>query len=158
MYPIQQSKKHYSKAILPLNRTTHGATPPASQHPPLGTISSNLPTTHSDAKIAAVVSMHETVHGLHTLCDAIDEVQEFISDPNASQAKQRKMTNNLDKIQLFLDQTSTKIGQASKTVSPIPRLNDAIVRFSKQPPSNHSSEFTSPMEDIAAMIAPPTKA
>jgi hypothetical protein len=31
--------------------------------------------------------MHETVEGLHTLCDAIDEVKEFISDPNASQTK-----------------------------------------------------------------------
>jgi hypothetical protein len=126
MFQRQQPKKHYSLATLPINRTTDGATPPASQHPPLGTISRNIPTMHSDAKIDAVVTMHETVNGLHTLGDAIDEVKEFISDPNASQAKQRKMTNNLDKIQLFLDQSSSKIGAATTVLSTLPRLNDAI--------------------------------
>ena len=87
MFQKQQPKKRLSLASLPLNRTTNGSTTPASMHPALSTIPNNICTTHSNAKIDSILLMHETVEGLHTLCDAIDEVKEFISDPNASQTK-----------------------------------------------------------------------
>jgi hypothetical protein len=64
------------------------------------------------------------------------------------------MTNNLDKIQLFLDQTSSKIGAATTVLSPLPRLNDAIKRFHNKP--SQSNNIT-PMEQVAAIVAPPTK-
>jgi hypothetical protein len=173
MFQRQQPKKRYSKATLPINRTTHGATicsplgslsnntpttkQPSKKHPPLASPPTDGPSTHADSRIAAVKSIYESCNGIDAVNAALEEAKDVLNDPNSSKTKQKNMAKNIEKIQLLLGQVSPKLKSAANHLAPMANMDRALKRTCTLPLNIGSPEPKSPMESVAAMVAPSNK-